>query len=237
MQIYATDWLHSLPVYWSGDGNTLYFAYHERGDLNLWSVPAKGGIATKLTNDRGTLRSFGTTAQGDAFVFVRSGPVEGSEAFYLPGIGGPPRQLTKFAEQWENVREPQEVSYRSFDGLYIQGFLYLPPDMKDGARHPALVNVHGGGTNSYLRTQNLLEQYLASKGYVVLAINYRGGSGFGREFQDLRERLGVGASARRRDGGGLPAVAAIREWQGWHLRIQLRRDHVDGHHCTVSGQV
>ena len=99
--------------------------------------------------------------------------------------GGAPRQLTRFAEEWEGVREPQEVAYRSFDGLYIQGFLYLPPNMRDGARYPALVNVHGGGTNSYLRTQNLIEQYLASKGYVVLAINYRGGSGFGREFQDL----------------------------------------------------
>jgi dipeptidyl aminopeptidase/acylaminoacyl peptidase len=185
MEIYATDWLHSLPVYWSGDGQTLYFAYHERGDLNLWSVPAKGGVATKLTNDRGTLRSFATTAKADAFVFVRSGPVDGSEAFYLPLIGGSPRQLTKFAERWESIREPQEISYRSFDGLYIQGFLYLPPGLKEGAKFPALVNVHGGGTNSYLRTQNLLEQYLASKGYVVLAINYRGGSGFGREFQDL----------------------------------------------------
>jgi dipeptidyl aminopeptidase/acylaminoacyl peptidase len=57
--------------------------------------------------------------------------------------------------------------------------------MREGARYPALVNMHGGGTNAYLRTQNLLEQYLASRGYVVLAINYRGGSGFGREFQDL----------------------------------------------------
>jgi dipeptidyl aminopeptidase/acylaminoacyl peptidase len=185
MQVYATDWLHSLPVYWSGDGKALFFVYHERGDLNLWSVPAQGGVATKLTNDRGTLRSFETTGKTDAFVFVRSGPVAGSEAFYLPQIGGPSRQLTNFAEEWENVREPQEVAYRSFDGLYIQGFLYLPPDMKAGARYPALVNVHGGGTNSYLRTQNLLEQYLASKGYVVLAINYRGGSGFGREFQNL----------------------------------------------------
>ena len=39
MQITATDWLHSLPIYWSGDGQRIYFAYHERGDLNLWSVP------------------------------------------------------------------------------------------------------------------------------------------------------------------------------------------------------
>ncbi|HSC26448.1 MAG TPA: S9 family peptidase, partial [Vicinamibacterales bacterium] len=185
MQIPATDRLHSLPVYWTGDGRHLYFVYHERGDLNVWTVPSAGGVATRVTHGLGSLRSFNTTAKGDAFVYVRSGPDSGGEAYYLSSVGGPPRQLTSYAPEWENVREPQEVSYRSFDGLYIQGFLYLPPDMRAGARYPALVNVHGGGTNSYLRTQNLLEQYLASKGYVVLAINYRGGSGFGREFQDL----------------------------------------------------
>jgi dipeptidyl aminopeptidase/acylaminoacyl peptidase len=185
MQIQATDWLHSLPVLWSGDGRSLYFAYHERGDLNLWAVPSAGGVATRMTNERGQLRSLDMAPAADSFVYVRSGPVEGPEAFYLPRSGGPPRQLTRFADVWEGVREPREVAYRSFDGLYIQGFLYLPPGMRDGAKHPALVQVHGGGTNSYLRTQNLLEQYLASKGYVVLAINYRGGSGFGREFQDF----------------------------------------------------
>jgi Tol biopolymer transport system component len=52
MQIPATDWLHSLPVYWSGDGRHLYFVYHERGDLNLWVVPSGGGVATRITNER-----------------------------------------------------------------------------------------------------------------------------------------------------------------------------------------
>ena len=185
MQIYATDRLHNLPVYWSGDGSQLYFAYHERGDINLWTAPARGGVATRMTNELGGLRSFESTAKADAFVYVRSGPVEGSEVHYLPEIGGPPKPLTQFSEAWEHVTGPQEVSYRSFDGMYIQGFLYRPPDMREGEKYPALVQVHGGGTNSYLRTQNLLEHYLASKGYVVMAINYRGGSGFGREFQDL----------------------------------------------------
>ena len=117
---------------------------------------------------------------------MRSGPVNGSEADLPAGASAVRRAGSRsFAETWEGVREPQEVAYRSFDGLYIQGFLYLPPNMREGAKYPALVQVHGGGTNSYLRTQNLLEHYLASKGYVVMAINYRGGSGFGRDFQDL----------------------------------------------------
>ncbi|HXH05636.1 MAG TPA: S9 family peptidase [Vicinamibacterales bacterium] len=185
MQVHATDWLHSLPVYWSGDGRHLYFAYHERGDINVWSVPAEGGVATRVTHEQGALRSLETTPKADAFVYVRSGPTRGPEVHFLEVSGGVPRQLTAFSDEWESIQEPREVSYRSFDGLYIQGFLYLPPGMRDGARYPALVNVHGGGTNAYLRTLNLLEQYLASQGYVVLAINYRGGSGFGRAFQDL----------------------------------------------------
>jgi dipeptidyl aminopeptidase/acylaminoacyl peptidase len=159
--------------------------YHERGDYNLWTVPAAGGVATRMTNGLGSLRSLATTAKADAFVYVRSGPTEGAEVEHLPLIGGPPRRITQFSEDWENVKAPLEVSYRSFDGLYIQGFLYLPPNMREGVKYPALVQVHGGGTNSYLRTQNLLEHYMASRGYVVMAINYRGGSGFGREFQDL----------------------------------------------------
>ena len=184
MQVYATDQLHSQPVFWSSDGNRLFFVYMERGDTNLWSVPAAGGVATRMTNERGGLRGI-ETAKGDGFVYVRSTPASGSRVEYLPGIGGPPRPLTEPAVEWENVFEPQEVSYRSFDGLYIQGFLYLPQNMPAGRKYPALVMVHGGGTNSYLRTENLMENYLASKGYVVLAVNYRGGSGFGREFQDL----------------------------------------------------
>lgn len=185
MQIFATDSLHSLPVLWSSDGSQLFFVYHERGDFNLWSVPSAGGVATKITNELGTLRSLDISAKGDALVYVRSGPANGPEAEYITAAGGPPRQLTEFSEEWENVAPPKEIAFKSFDGLYIQGFLYLPPGMREGTKYPALVQVHGGGTNSYTRTQNILEQYLASKGYVVMAINYRGGSGFGREFQDL----------------------------------------------------
>ncbi len=181
-QVYGSDWLHSQRVRWSRE--SLVFPYLERGVMNLWSVAASGGVATRVTHLGGTIRTFDLSAGGD-IVMVQTGLTTGADVFRQRVDGGVPRQLTHFGERWAGVRAPTEISYRSFDGLYIQGFLYLPPGFRPGGKYPSLVNVHGGGTNSYLQVENLTEQYLASKGYVVLAINYRGGSGFGREFQNL----------------------------------------------------
>ncbi len=185
MQIHATDWLHRMRIFWSGDGERIHFPYHERGDFDLWAVPVAGGVATRVTNMGGSLGSISSSAGADVFAFTRATPTRGSDVDLIPSAGGPLQRLTNFAATWNTVVDPVEISFRSHDGLYIQGFLYMPPGHVPGDRHPALVQVHGGGTNSYLHGENLFEQYLASKGYVVLAVNYRGGSGFGREFQDL----------------------------------------------------
>lgn len=185
MQVHATDWLHNHTVTWSPDGSELFFPYHERAEVELWRVPVAGGVATRVTNMGGSFRAYDGAADGSGFVFLRSTPTRGAEVDYVTAAGGDSRRLTHFATEWRGLVEPREVSYRSWDGLYIQGFLFEPPDLGDGSRHPALVMVHGGGTNSFLNSLSLTEQYLARRGYVVLAVNYRGGSGFGRAFQDL----------------------------------------------------
>ncbi len=183
MSTFATA--YRFRPFWSAAGDRLYFTYQERGEHHLWSVPSTGGVATRVTNIGGTFRSVSATAAADRFAFVRAAPTMGPEAYVFDVTGGAPRRLTRFTPQWASVKPPVEVAFRSFDGVYIQGFLYLPDEVEAGGSCPALVQVHGGGTNSYTAGLNLTEQYLASKGFVVLAINYRGGSGFGREFQDL----------------------------------------------------
>jgi dipeptidyl aminopeptidase/acylaminoacyl peptidase len=185
MQVWATDWLHNHRLFWTGGGERLAFLYHERGDLNIWSVAATGGVATRVSHIGGAVRAFHVSADGSAAALVRSVPTRGYDVDLISLRGGEPARLTSFAPGWSGLQDPVEIAYASFDGLYIQGFLYKPPFYDGGGSFPALVNVHGGGTNAYLRRDNLIEQYLASKGYLVLAVNYRGGSGFGRRFQDL----------------------------------------------------
>ncbi len=192
MQVYATDAIMRFDPFWSGDGERVYFPYQQRGAFDLWSVPAEGGVATRVTSVGGAWSSLHATADGTRAVFTRDAATEGREVWLLDLEGGTPARLTSFSPAFEGIQRPMEISFRSFDGLYIQGFLYLPPAIRDALSGgsdppacPALVQVHGGGTNSYTQGTNLIEQYLANEGFVVLAINYRGGSGFGREFQDL----------------------------------------------------
>ena len=196
MGIHATDWLHNHRLFWSADGKHLYFLYHERGDLNLWSVPSTGGVATRVSSVGGAVRDFEASADGTAFALVRSTPTRGYELDWISVDGGAPRRLTRASTEWEGSQEPIEISFRSFDGLYVQGFLYRPDEFDETRTYPALINVHGGGTNAYLRRDNLVEQALAERGYLVFAINYRGGSGFGRDFQDLSIRDWANGQAR-----------------------------------------
>ncbi len=185
MQVHATDLLFNHTVSWSGDGSELFFPYQERSEVELWRVPTKGGVATRVTNMGGTFFNYHASANGDAFIFVRSTATRGNEVDYVQVAGGSPKQLTHFATKWQGLVDPEEISYRSWDGLYIQAFAYYPPNFDPSKKYPALVHVHGGGTNTYYKRLSLNEQYMAQKGYVVLAVNYRGGSGFGRPFQNL----------------------------------------------------
>jgi dipeptidyl aminopeptidase/acylaminoacyl peptidase len=85
---------------------------------------------------------------------------------------------------------PKSVSFKAPDGLLIHGQLFLPPGGK--AKHPALIFVHGGPARQMLLGWSYLDyythayvmnQYLASRGFVVLSVNYRLGIGYGRAFQ------------------------------------------------------
>ena len=110
----------------------------------------------------------------------------GRDVDVASAAGTPARQRTSFADAHGPDCSGRERSAIRVGTVSTSKASYiLPPDFNPARKYPALVNVHGGGTNSFLLGLNPIEQALAAKGYVVLAVNYRGGSGFGRAFQDL----------------------------------------------------
>ena len=202
MDQYATDLNGAIHMDWDPDNRTLYFRYNVHGDINIWAINVEGnGVATQVTNGRGTISSLSVSPTGKFIALSRATQTDPADLSVIPILGGEEKQLTHWSTKFEDVQDPIRIGYRSKDNLFIPGYLYKPANMEPGRRYPALVSVHGGGNNAFADGFHGLEQYMASKGYIVLAIEYRGSSGYGREFQ--LESWGKWASEQ-----GWDAVAA-----------------------------
>ena len=83
----------------------------------------------------------------------------------------------------QNLPQSQIVHYKSFDGKIISAFLYLPFNLKRDGSNPGVLYPHGGPTGQSQDSFNRTINALVSRGYIVIAPNPRGSSGYGIDFQ------------------------------------------------------
>ena len=118
-------------------------------------------------------------------------------AFYVEGDRSPGniylydfegRSVTQLTETLNPEIDPDDlveseiVSFRSFDGFEIPCLLWRPHGTDKLNKAPALIWVHGGPGGRMAKGYKGRIQYLVNHGYLVLGLNYRGSSGFGKEF-------------------------------------------------------
>ncbi|HUP64979.1 MAG TPA: prolyl oligopeptidase family serine peptidase [Thermoanaerobaculia bacterium] len=174
---------------------------------HIWQVPVSGEERDLLTPGRGIETSPAITSDGEVLVFVGSNADSPSEPMMMRR-NETPRPLRPANDQPRPVlAEPQPLQLTAEDGVssYAQ---ISQPKIARGRRAPAVIYLHGGpqGRQQLLGWPHgqihyhhdyAFTQYLASRGYVVLTLNYRGGAGYGLEFRDPAERGVVGASEYR----------------------------------------
>jgi len=170
---------------------------------HIWRVGATGGEPEALTrgetiewnpvetSDGKTLLCLGSTATSPAMPYrVTSSGRELIAKNVLPATF-PEAQLVT----------PKQVVFKSEDGLEIHGQLFTPKNQKQ--RGPALIFTHGGPIRQmllgwhymqYYHNAYAMNQYLASKGYTVLSVNYRLGIMYGRAFREPPNSVWRGAS-------------------------------------------
>ena len=124
-----------------------------------------------------------------------------------PGIVQPDGSIRDIAPELfpsnfpsSSLIKPTDISFRSEDGTLIHGQLFLPKGYQPGKKYPALVFFHGGSRRQmllgyhymdYYSNDYSMNQFNANNGYIVLAVNYRSGIGYGLNF---REALHYGAN-------------------------------------------
>ena len=128
---------------------------------------------------------------------VNISPSETSMAFYVNGDRSPSnlyvynfttRKVTKLTDSLNpeitasDLVDSQVIRYQSFDGLAIPSILYKPKQATAQRKAPALLLIHGGPGGQTRVGYSALTQYLVNHGYVVLGVNNRGSSGYGKTF-------------------------------------------------------
>jgi dipeptidyl aminopeptidase/acylaminoacyl peptidase len=155
-----------------------------------------GGPRTKLTTMTGSNEAT-VSPDEKSLAIVYSYSTKPPELYVMPfAAGGKMTEVTTTpTEEFRNFKwiDPKVITYKARDGQDVYARLFTPEMIgaKRDPKRPAVVFVHGAGylqeahkywSSSYYR-ENMFNNILASKGYVVLSPDYRASAGYGRDWR------------------------------------------------------
>ena len=182
---------------WAPDGSRL--AWVESQGPRSWIVVHDLGTggSSRYELEPGIHHAPRFTPAGDALLVAVDSPRRPADLWLLSLPGGAWRQLCHSLPPELTDAPfvvPEEVRYPGLDGQPVPALLYRPPGAT--APGPAVVVIHGGPNWLSQFTWDPAIQHMLSRGWTVLAPNYRGSTGYGREWQ-LANRFDLGGGDTR----------------------------------------
>ena len=185
---------------WKADG--IYFVAQQKTPSHLFRVdPASGKITRISAPDELMAGAFSLTRAGDRMAFLAGSPTSMNEVFVSDMRRFAPRKLTDMTAPARGftLGTREVISWKSQDGMTIEGVLIKPADFDPAKKYPLLCVIHGGptGIDRPLLLSPDARYYpsdiWAARGALILKVNYRGSAGYGEKFRKLNMRnLGVG---------------------------------------------
>ena len=185
------------------DWDLLYSDFSHNGKYRVTGVNEDGRTVIRVVETKtGEPVALPKLPEGD-ITSVQISDSEKRMAFYVSGDRSPsnlyvldfgaaaPRRLTDTLSKEidsNDLVEAEVVRFRSFDGMTVPSIFFKPHQAANERKAPALVWVHGGPGGQTRRGYSAAIQYLVNHGYVVLGINNRGSSGYGKTFYTADDR-------------------------------------------------
>ncbi len=198
---------------------------------HIWKVTVSDGTATQLT--KGNEVEWSPLNAESGTIILHSSATHPAWPALLKNDGSiQDIAAEEFPKEFPSASLviPEVVTVTASDGMKIPATLFLPKDYKAGEKHPALIFFHGGSRRQMLPAFHYMDyysnayafnQYFASKGYIVLSVNYRSGIGYGLNFREAKN-YGAGGASEVND-----VIGA-----GLYLR---NRSDVDAQHIALWG--
>jgi dipeptidyl aminopeptidase/acylaminoacyl peptidase len=196
----------------SPDGRSLTWTTNTEGDQDifLYTLATKHAEALALHVGVNALAGSATAFSDDGtrLLYYHNGPEAPNDLWTYTLLNKRSRQITHSlvaGVKSDDMVAPTLMHYPSADGKFtISAWVYTPFNQIKNGQIPAIVYVHGGPQAQFMNSFNPAVQFLVNQGYFVIAPNYRGSTGYGKEFMDAN-RFDMG-------GGDLQDVLAASAW-------------------------
>jgi dipeptidyl aminopeptidase/acylaminoacyl peptidase len=174
----------------SENGKTIAFYTNENGPSKLYLLDTASGTFHPVAGlPAGVIDALSFHSNSQDVGFSLSSAKSPGDAYSVSVTTGRIERWT-YSETGglnaANFREPQIVSWKSFDGRTITGMLYRPDPAKFTGKRPIIVDIHGGPEGQsrpgYLGRNNYI---LNELGVAIVYPNVRGSTGYGKEFTKL----------------------------------------------------
>ena len=189
------QWTFGMRSYGFLNGDTLFCCYSNDGHWNLGTISIAHKSLTPIKTD---LRDIsGIFCENNTACFLAGSARQMPRLLYFKNhqISVITQATTALSPQ-EDISLPEAICFATSDGETARGFYYAPTNSAikapEGSKPPLIVMCHGGPTGATESSLNLKIQFWTHRGFAVLDVNYRGSTGYGREYRDrLKNNWGV----------------------------------------------
>jgi dipeptidyl aminopeptidase/acylaminoacyl peptidase len=185
-------WVQGLRTFdFSPDGSSIYYLRNQGGSVDLCrlDIASKKGDRIPIEGGYSWFSQVTVSPDGEQVALIASGGSIPSRVIvhHLKlGTRVFRRSLPEDLPS-QTYAQPQSITWKGMDGAEVYG-LYYPPvsETCEGVgKPPLMVLVHGGPTSQRGSSFDGQAQYFTSRGWSVLQVNYRGSTGYGREYRDM----------------------------------------------------
>ncbi len=180
----------SFPVFsrpaelcWTDDDRILFLG-DAKGETYLLEVSATGGDVSFSAGGSGQSTSLTLDKAARSAVVLSATPASPGDLRHLDLTSSSSEQVTEVNRDYlsESPPGPMEKFLVQREDWEVECRLWLPPDFDPTRVYPMVLDVHGGPNGAFYDAFNPVQQVLATSGYLVLAVNPRGSSTYGKEF-------------------------------------------------------
>jgi dipeptidyl aminopeptidase/acylaminoacyl peptidase len=175
----------------SPDGERVTWTANVEGNTDIYLYDLVTAKTTALPLPKGVNELAGEhssfSKDGAHLLYNHNGATAPGDLWVYQLAAGRSHQVTQSlvaGVRSEDMVEPFLVHYPSRDGKWtISAFVYVPYNMVRNGLNAAIVYVHGGPASQSVNSFNRFIQHMVNQGYMVIAPNYRGSTGYGKDFQ------------------------------------------------------